>query len=96
MDSQAIFPSNIWKDIAINVNKNNQTDFKKEVEEERQYKEQMKTWNFKNCKSFPQNNKNMYVCKSTTGSHAEEKFREQERDENVTRNENVTGNENVT
>ena len=56
----------------------------------------MKTWNFKKCKSFPQNKENIYVCKSTTGSHAEEKFREQERDENVTRNENVTGNENVT
>ena len=35
MDSQAIFPSNIWKDISIHVNKNNQTDFKKEVEEEK-------------------------------------------------------------
>ena len=33
MESQEIFPSNIWKDISINVNKNNQTYFKK-VEEE--------------------------------------------------------------
>jgi hypothetical protein len=53
----------------------------------RQCKEQVKTWNFKNCKYFPQNNENMCVYKSATGSHTEEKFREQERD---------TGNENVT
>lgn len=80
-------PSNIWKDIFINVNKDIQTN-KKELEEEKNNaKSRWKLDIFKNVIASLRMMRICCVYKSTTGSHAEEKFREQERD---------SGNENVT
>ena len=61
MESQEIFPSNIWKDISINVNKNNQTYFKK-VEEE---KDNVKSrWKLENLKTVSTSLRIMRICVS--------------------------------